>query len=257
MLTTPEAAFAEKLADTARTVIQPYFRSGLGVMDKADDSPVTKADREAEQAMRQLIEQAYPDHGIYGEEFGIKEGAGDQTWVLDPIDGTRSFICGAPWFGTLIALTQKGLPHLGVLDVPMMGERWIGDGQQTFFQGQPCQVRTTTALDQASLFTTDFDLFTPEQGAAFNRVKEQVKTVRYGTDCYAYGLLAGGHIDAVIEAGLQPYDAMALVPVIQGAGGVVTGWDGEAVSLQWDGRIVAAATPELHAALLKVLNGTS
>jgi len=245
--------FAHQLADAARVVIRPFFRAGLGIMDKADDSPVTIADRKAEQAMRALIEETYPDHGIYGEEFGVKETQGPDVWVLDPIDGTRSFICGAPWFGTLIALTHKGYPTLGVLDVPMLEERWIGDGAETTFNGVACHVSSTRDLAAARLFTTDLDLFTPEQAIAFQRVKEQVKTVRYGTDCYAYGLLASGHVDAVIEAGLKPYDALALVPVIQGAGGVVTGWSGESVSLEWDGRIVAAATPELHAEILKTL----
>lgn len=247
--------FASSLADTSRDVIAPYFRRNVGILDKDDDSPVTIADKNAEQAMRERIEQAYENHGIFGEEHGIKEGDGTHMWVLDPIDGTRSFICGAPWFGTLIAYMENNVAKVGVLDVPMMKERWIGTPEGTTYNGTYCQVRTGVPLDQASLFTTDIDLFTPDQAMAFNRIKEQVKCIRYGTDCYAYALLASGHIDLVIEAGLQPYDAMALVPVVTGAGGIVTGWNGEEVNMDWDGRIIAAATPELHEKALAVLKG--
>ncbi|WP_417830692.1 histidinol-phosphatase [Terasakiella sp.] len=252
-MTTEILEFAASLADTSRAVIEPYFRRNVGVIDKADDSPVTIADRSAEAAMRERIEQAFEEHGIFGEEHGVKEGDGVHMWVLDPIDGTRSFICGAPWFGTLIAYLEKGVPQIGVLDVPMMKERWVGSPNGTTYNGSYCQVRTGVDLDQASLFTTDIDLFTADQEASFRRVKDKVKCTRYGTDCYAYALLASGHIDLVIEAGLQPYDAMALVPVIQGAGGIVTGWDGEEVTLNWDGRIVAAATPQLHQQALELL----
>jgi histidinol phosphatase-like enzyme (inositol monophosphatase family) len=246
--------FAASLADTSRAVIEPYFRRNVGVIDKADDSPVTVADRNAEAAMRERIEQAFEEHGIFGEEHGIKDGDGVHMWVLDPIDGTRSFICGAPWFGTLIAYLENNIPQIGVLDVPMMKERWVGGPEGTMHNGAYCQVRTGVSLNDASLFTTDMDLFLPDQVSAFNRVKEQVKCTRYGTDCYAYALLASGHIDLVIEAGLQPYDAMALVPVIKGAGGIVTGWQGEEVTLNWDGRILAAATPQLHKQALALLN---
>ena len=246
--------FAENLSEASRKIIAQYFRKDVGVIDKDDDSPVTVADRNAEAAMRQLIEEQFPSHGIFGEEHGVKEGDGQHMWVLDPIDGTRSFICGAPWFGTLIAYLVDDKPQVGVLDVPMMNERWVGDCVSTTYNGSLCHVRTGVEISQASLFTTDCDLFSDEERAAFNRVKEKVKCTRYGTDCYAYALLASGHIDLVIEAGLQPYDAMALVPVIQGAGGIVTGWDGSEVTLNWDGRILAAATPELHKEALRLIN---
>ncbi|NVK18373.1 MAG: histidinol-phosphatase [Methylocystaceae bacterium] len=246
--------FAVSLSEASRKVIKPYFRSGLGVMDKADDSPVTLADKNAESAMRDLIEAKFPDHGIFGEEHGVKQGDGTHMWVLDPIDGTRSFICGAPWFGTLIAYLEDNKPQVGVLDVPMMQERWVGTKEGTSYNGQPCSVRTGVALEDASLFTTDEDLFSADQKAAFRRVKDKVKCTRFGTDCYAYALLASGHIDLVIEAGLQPYDAMALVPVIEGAGGIVTGWDGNPVTLDWDGRIVASASKDLHEQVLKLMN---
>jgi len=245
--------FAESLSEASVKVIAQHFRSNLGVIDKADDSPVTIADKNAEAAMRKLIEERFPEHGIFGEEHGVKEGDGKHMWVLDPIDGTRSFICGAPWFGTLIAYLENNIPQIGVLDVPMMKERWVGGPDGTKYNGISCQVRQGVDFENASLFTTDLDLFEGTQCAAFERVKEQVKTVRYGTDCYAYALLASGHIDLVIEAGLQPYDAMALVPVIKGAGGIVTGWDGEEVTLDWDGRILAAATPELHQKAMELL----
>ncbi|SCA54800.1 Myo-inositol-1(Or 4)-monophosphatase [Candidatus Terasakiella magnetica] len=247
--------FAQSLTGLSRDVIRPHFRKNVGIIDKADDSPVTIADRNAEEAMRKAIEAKYPDHGIFGEEHGIKEGAGAEMWVLDPIDGTRSFICGAPWFGTLIAYLENSTPVVGVLDVPMMDEQWVGTPEGTTFNGQACKVRQGVPFEEASLFTTDMDLFEGDQQAAFTRVKEKIKTVRYGTDCYAYALLASGHIDLVIEAGLKPYDAMALVPVIKGAGGIVTGWDGEEVTLDWDGRLLAASTIELHEKALKELRG--
>ncbi|MDV7340299.1 histidinol-phosphatase [Terasakiella sp. A23] len=245
--------FAESLTEASRKVIKEYFRSDVAIIDKADESPVTIADRAAEQAIRDLIEAKYPAHGIFGEEHGIKDGDGTHMWVLDPIDGTRSFICGAPWFGTLIAYLENNKPVVGVLDVPMMQERFVGTKEGTTFNGKVCHVRTGVALEEASLFTTDADLFTDDQRAAFDRVKAKAKCTRYGTDCYAYALLAAGHIDLVIEAGLQPYDAMALVPVIEGAGGIATGWDGSEVTLDWDGRLVAAATPELHEQVMDLL----
>jgi len=246
--------FAQNLTDVSGPIIEPYFRNNVGVIDKADDSPVTIADKNAEAAMRDLIEAKYPDHGIFGEEHGVKDGNGTDMWVLDPIDGTRSFICGAPWFGTLVAYLKNNHPEIGILDVPMMKERWVGTSAGTTFNGKSCQVRACETLTNASLFTTDIDLFDDEQRTVFNSIKKQVKCVRYGTDCYAYGLLASGHIDLVIEAGLQPYDAMALVPVIKGAGGIVTGWNGEDVTLDWDGRIIAAATPKLHKEVLSALH---
>jgi len=246
--------FAQSLADASGAVIKPYFRNNVSVLDKADESPVTIADKNAETAIRTLIEKRFPEHGIFGEEHGVKEGDGIHMWVLDPIDGTRSFICGVPWFGTLIAYLTDGVPKVGILDVPMMNERWVGNVNETTYNGNLAKVRTGVSLNEASLFTTDMDLFDEGQMAGFNRLKSEVKCTRYGTDCYAYGLLSSGHIDLVVEAGLQPYDAMALVPVIKGAGGIVTGWNGEEITLDWDGRIVAASTADLHQQALKILN---
>lgn len=246
--------FAQSLADASRLVIQPYFRKNVGVIDKADESPVTIADKNAEEKIRSLIEERFPEHGIFGEEHGVKQGDGTHMWVLDPIDGTRSFICGAPWFGTLIAFLRNGVPEVGVLDVPMLDERWSATLNSTTYNGTCAQVRTDIPLNRASLFTTDLDLFDKTQRSAFERLKSRVKCTRYGSDCYAYGLLASGHIDLVVEAGLQPYDAMALVPVIKGAGGIVTGWKGEDITLDWDGRIIAAASKKLHDAALYELN---
>ncbi|WP_135078370.1 histidinol-phosphatase [Terasakiella sp. SH-1] len=248
--------FAKHLADISCEVIRPYFRSNVGVIDKADDSPVTVADRNAEEVMRKAIEEKYPTHAIFGEEHGVKEGEGTSMWVLDPIDGTRSFICGAPWFGTLVAYLEQGVPQTGVLNIPMMGEQWVGTSAGTTYNGQACQVRTGIGFEEASLFTTDPELFDVEQRVSFERVKGKVKTVRYGADCYAYALLASGHIDLVIEAGLKPYDVMALVPVIKGAGGIVTGWKGEEVTMDWDGRLLASATIELHEKALQELAGS-
>lgn len=252
----PHLELAGALADAAGAVLRRYFRRTLSVIDKADASPVTVADREAEAAMRALILERFPEHGIFGEEHGTIRSEAEYLWVLDPIDGTRSFICGVPLFGTLIALLHRGRPVLGIIDQPILGERWIGvSGQATTFNGQPVHTRSTPALEAATLFSTAPDLFAGADGDAFRRLQAKVKLTRFGTDCYAYGLLAAGHIDLVVEAQLKPYDYCAVIPVIAGAGGAITDWEGRPLGLDSDGRVLACGDRRLHALASTALTG--
>ncbi len=256
VVTAAQRALAEELADAAGAVIRPYFRQKIAVDDKADASPVTIADREAEQAMRALIEARFPADGIFGEEFGtIREGA-DWVWVLDPIDGTKSFISGIPLFGTLVALLHRGRPVLGIIDQPISRERWRGvAGQQTTHNGAAIHSRACADLARATLFATAPDMFRGADGDAFARLRSCVKLTRHGGDCYAYGLVASGFIDCVVEAGLKPYDYCAMVPIIEGAGGTFTDWQGGPLGLASDGRVIAVGDPRLHAAALALLAG--
>ncbi len=262
------ARFAGRLADAARIESLARFRTGAAVVNKAGASfdPVTDADREAERVLRALIEEAYPQHGILGEEFGAKAGAapGEDKWrwVIDPVDGTRAFMCGTTSWTTLIALESAGAPVLGVIDQPFTDERWINAGGRTrYMHGGESRDVQTSGLDdiaKARVSTTDplsTGYFTDGEAAAFARVAKAAQVARYSLDAYAYGLLSMGEIDLVIESGLQRYDYAALVPVIEGAGGVVTNWRGEAPGADERGELIAAATPALHAAALELLAG--
>ncbi len=245
-MTDKDLALALRLADLAGAAIRPLFRGAWSEEKKADRSFVTEADRAAEAAMRAAIEAAFPADGIIGEEYGTRnEGAGRQ-WVLDPIDGTTSFIAGRPIFGTLIALLQDGWPVLGIIDQPIAGERWVGRiGQATLFNGKPAQARPLKELSDAVLATTSPHLFTNEEADAFMSVAKQVaeKKIIYGGDCYNYGLVASGHIDVVIEAGLKLYDYAALVPVVEGAGGMMADWQGNPLGAGSDGTVIALGDP--------------
>ena len=250
----PFVALATDLADAAGAAIRPHFRRLQAVEDKSDRSPVTVADREAEAAMRRLIAARFPDHGIIGEEFGREREEAEFVWVIDPIDGTKSFISGVPLFGTLIALARRGRPILGIIDQPISRERWIGAaGRPTLFNGAPIRVRSCTALGAATLFATSPDMFRGEDAARFARVSAAVKLVRFGADCYAYGLLAHGFIDLVIEASLKPYDFSAMLPIIEGAGGVASDWRGAALTVASDGRVAAAGDRRAHEAAVALL----
>ena len=249
-------ALAVELADAAGAAIRPYFRQPLAVQDKPDLSPVTAADRAAEEAMRRLIAARFPQHGILGEEFGRERAEAEFVWVLDPIDGTKSFISGVPLFGTLIALAQHGRPILGIIDQPISRERWIGAaGQPSRLNGAAIRCRPCAGLAAATLFATTPDMFTGPDAAAFARLSKQVKLTRFGADCYAYGLLAAGFIDLVAEASLKPYDFSALVPIVEGAGGVATDWAGAPLGLGADGRVLVAGDRRTHAQALAVLRG--
>jgi len=247
-------SLAIDLADAAGEAIRPYFRQPLAVDDKADLSPVTAADRVAEAAMRRMIATRFPAHGIIGEEFGREREDAEFVWVLDPIDGTKSFISGVPLFGTLIALAHQGRPILGVIDQPILHERWIGaDGHLTSFNGTPVRCRPCPALAGATVFATSPDMFKGGDAAAFARVAASAKLVRFGADCYAYGLLAHGFIDLVIEASLKPYDFSAMLPIVKGAGGIASDWRGMPLSLASDGRVVVAGDRRAHEEALGLL----
>jgi inositol-phosphate phosphatase / L-galactose 1-phosphate phosphatase / histidinol-phosphatase len=249
-------ALALQLADAAGEVIRPYFRKPLEVDDKPDLSPVTVADRAAEQAMHSLIQARFPEHGIIGEEFGRVREDAEFVWVLDPIDGTKSFISGVPLFGTLIALTRAKRPVLGIIDQPISRERWVGlAGRPTTLNGTVVHCRSCPALDAATLFATTPDMFRDADALAFTRVSRAVKLTRFGADCYAYGLLAAGFIDLVLEASLKPYDFCAMVPIVTGAGGTATDWRGADLDLVSDGRVLVAGDRRTHQAALAMLGG--
>jgi inositol-phosphate phosphatase/L-galactose 1-phosphate phosphatase/histidinol-phosphatase len=247
-------AVALSLADAAGEVIRPYFRRPLAVDDKPDLTPVTIADRAAEQAMRVLIEQRFPDHGIIGEEYGRVREDAELVWVLDPIDGTKSFISGVPLFGTLIALTCRGRAILGIIDQPVLRERWVGvAGCATTLNGAVVHCRPCPGLAAATLFATTPDMFKGSDAAVFAAVSGAVKLTRFGADCYAYGLLAAGFIDLVLEASLKPYDFCAMVPIVEGAGGIATDWQGTALGLASEGRVLVAGDRRAHQAALALL----
>jgi histidinol phosphatase-like enzyme (inositol monophosphatase family) len=248
-------ALAHRLADRAGEVQRRYFRTPVAVETKADESPVTVADREAEAAMRELIRASFPDHGILGEEHGGDRLDAEFVWVLDPIDGTKSFVTGRPLFGTLVALAHAGRPVLGVIDQSILRERWVGRaGSPTTWNGQPARARPCPALGDAVFLTTSPDAFAlaPDR-EAFARVRDRVRLPLYGGDCYSYGQVALGFADLVVETGLQAYDFMALAPVIEGAGGRLTDWAGRPVGLESDGRVVAAGDARVHAATLELI----
>lgn len=245
MATSADLALANRLADAAGAVIRPQFRGDWSHERKADASPVTEVDRAAEAAMRAILETEAADDGIIGEEYGTRgEGAGRQ-WVLDPIDGTISFMAGRPIFGTLIALLQDGWPVLGIIDQPIAGERWAGRiGHQTTLNGEPVRVRACKELSDATIASTGPQNFTDEEAGAFMSLAAQTsKTVIWGGDCYNYGLLAAGHLDIVCEAGLKIYDYAALVPVVEGAGGLMADWQGNPLDAGSDGRVLALGEP--------------
>ncbi len=246
-------AFAEELADAVRPMALFHFRTPLEVLSKLDESPVTIADRTIEKHLRDMIETRFPDHGIFGEEMGVKPG-NDFTWVLDPIDGTKSFITGFPLFGTLISLTYRESPFCGLIDIPATGERWIGAARETLFAGRRARSSGCENLSDARLYTTSPDMFSGADAECFARLSQHVKLRRFGGDCYIYGLIASGHCDLAMETGLQPYDYMALVPVVTGAGGCITDWEGNALSMRSDGRVLASASPKLHEEALALIN---
>jgi histidinol phosphatase-like enzyme (inositol monophosphatase family) len=251
-------AFAHRLADAAGAVIRPYFRHRLNVIDKGKTAfdPVTAADREAEAAMRALIRAERPGDGILGEEHGAEQGSNEFRWVLDPIDGTRAFITGRPTWGTLIALEKNGRPILGIIDQPVLNERFVGFRGRAEFHSSlartPIACRPCAALADAVVSTTHpWAYFTPAERNGFETVCARARMSSFGGDCYAYALLAMGHLDVIIEATLQPWDVAALVPIVENAGGVLTDWTGGPVP--HGGRIVAAGDPRVHAEVLEVL----
>jgi len=259
MQSAPPPEFLDVLADAASSVILPLFRTRLTVEDKGAKGfdPVTLADRAAEAAMRKLVGDHYPEHGIIGEEYGPEREDAEFVWVLDPIDGTRSFIAGLPLWGVLIGLLHKGQPLLGMMAQPFTGERFAGDCRSAWFTRnggrEPLAARSCAEVGAAVLLTTSPHLFRGNDRPAYARVESAVRVARYGTDCYGYCMIAAGHADLVIEAGLQPYDIVALIPIIEGAGGRVTSWEGG--SAAGGGRVVASGDHRLHDVILERLAG--
>ena len=251
--------FFRRIAAAAAAETLPRFRRFGDVANKLEGGfdPVTDADREAEQAIRALIRTEYPGHGILGEEFGSENASSDHVWVIDPIDGTRSFISGIPLWGTLVGLTRRGNAVAGMMAQPFIGELFYAAGGEAWYEGphgarQRLSARKTVALSEATLCTTTPALFQGDRRVAYDRLEKAVRLARYGTDCYAYAMLAAGNVDLVVEVGLQPYDIVALIPIIEAAGGMVTEWSGGPA--EDGGGIVAAATPELHAAAMDALH---
>lgn len=247
-------SFAAELADLVRPVVLSYFRTPLDVVSKTDDSPVTIADRTVELRLRERISERFPQHGIIGEEIGSRQGNAF-TWIVDPIDGTKSFITGFPLFGTLIALTYEREPFCGLIDIPFTGERWTGKPGLALFNGGAARTSACESIAQARFYTTSPDMFVRGEAEAYERLSRAARVRRFGGDCYIYGLLASGHCDIVLETGLQPHDYMALIPVVQGAGGCITDWEGRPLTLHSDGRVLATATPRLHAEALALIRG--
>lgn len=245
-----DIALANRLADAAGAAIRPYFRRPHGLETKADHSPVTLADRAAEAAMRTLIERAFPEDAIIGEEYGIRAGNSGRTWVLDPIDGTRAFVSGRPIFGTLIGLMIDDWPMLGVIDQPILQERWLGViGKPTLFNGSPAKTRVCPDLGGAALATTSPHLFDEHEADHFVALARAVAGGKlrqgpiYGGDCYNYACLASGQLDIVVEAGLKIHDFAALVPVVEGAGGRMCDWHGDPLTADSGGQVIAAGDP--------------
>jgi myo-inositol-1(or 4)-monophosphatase len=258
----PLAAFLEVLADAAAAAVMPHFRAPLSVENKRREGfdPVTAADRAGEAAMRALIAKTYPGHGIVGEEYGTERPEAEFVWVLDPIDGTRAFITGVPVWGVLIGLTRNGAPILGMMHQPFSGERFVGNGREAWYRragGSATRLKTRACpgLAEASLFTTSPMMFRRNDRVAFDRVEGRARLARYGCDCYAFCMVAMGHADAAIETELQPYDIVALIPIITGAGGQVTNWEGDAAAIAAGGRALATGDGRVHAEALALLRG--
>jgi len=258
------ATFAGRLADAARSETLSRFRTGAEVQSKAGIwfDPVTDGDREAERQLRRMISAVYPDHGIIGEEFGAHRPDATWRWVMDPIDGTRAFVCGVASWATLIALERDGAPVLGVIDQAYTDERWIGHSGSAEFRragkARLCRTSGVKDLKAARITTTDprrTGYFTAGEADAFAALGEVCKVARFSLDAYGYGLLALGEIDLVVEASLKRHDFSALVPIVEGAGGVITDWRGDPLGEQERGRVIAAASPELHAVALERLRG--
>ncbi|QKV20357.1 histidinol-phosphatase [Oricola thermophila] len=255
----PDIAFLQRLAAAAAAETLPLFRNPALVENKDSEGfdPVTAADKQAETAIRSLIEHEFPEHGIVGEEHGTIRSEHPLVWIIDPIDGTRAFISGLPVWGTLVGLKIDGLARIGFMSQPYTGELFVADGDRSLLLRDGATpvtlaTRKNHTVSDATLFTTTPALFSGATRDAYDRLEEKVRLARYGCDCYAFAMLAAGFADIVIEAGLKTYDIAALIPLVEQAGGVVTTWDGgNAVD---GGDVVAAATPQLHAAALDILN---
>lgn len=251
-------SFANHLADVSGEVIKKYFRKDLGEILKKDQSPVTLADREVEEIIRNEISKKFPDHGIIGEEFGKINPDAKYQWVIDPIDGTISFVIGRPIFGTLISLCENQKPILGIINQPIANERWIGSEIGTFFNGKKVQARKCENLSDAILCATSPSFFRGKDLEIVNKISAKTKYqnqggIIYGGDCYLFGLLSMGQIDIVIEKGLKNFDFISLVPIIENAGGIITDWSGRKLDINSDGSVLACGDAKLHKQILELV----
>lgn len=240
--------FARSLAEASGEILRDGFKSQYRIDQKADLSPVTQLDIAVEERIRALIEEKFPEHGIVGEELGSIREESPFQWVIDPIDGTKAFIAGKTSFTTLIALLHHEKPVLGIIDQPIQRERWIGiSGEQSLYNEAPLpRLNNQNPLQSAQISTTSTDYFTTEQAEKFAKLCEKAENCILGGDAYAYGLLASGNLEIVVDAGMKPYDFLALAPVIEGVGGVITDWSGKPLTLHSDGSVIAAASKELY-----------
>jgi len=241
---------AKLASDTARG----FFRQPIGVDFKDDQSPVTMADKTVEAVVRRAISERYPDHGILGEEHGLERAGQDNMWVIDPIDGTRSFITGYPLFGFLLAYLSRGAPDIGIISMPALNEVYMGvRGQGATLNGDSIQVSSVTERGKAAIYINEGDKIFAHEPDVFARLMQAGQTRRLSYDCYPHALLASGHIDAVVDYDLKPYDFLALMPVVEAAGGVITDWHGQVPGLGYEGPLLASATPQLHESLISLL----
>lgn len=250
------AALANRMADKAGEIIQKYYRTPFKIEHKEDESPVTIADREVEKALRDMIAAERPDDGILGEEYGVHPGTTGFTWVIDPIDGTKSFMIGRPTFGTLIALCENDVPKIGIIDQPILKERWVGiDGAQTTFNGESVKTRACTHIHDASIGATTPMMFddVTDYGRAYHMFEKGTSNMVWGCDCYMYGLIASGHMDVAFEQNLSAHDFAALVPVIKGAGGHISDWRGDDLTLNSAGKVIAVGDPTLWPSIERMI----
>lgn len=248
------ARLAYSLADIARGVSMRYFRNDFLTETKPDTTPVTIADRDCERLMRDEIRRVFPDHGIIGEEHGSDHPDASHVWVLDPIDGTKAFVTGRPLFGALIALCRDGEPLLGVIECPAVDDCWVGiRGRPTTHNDMPCRTRRCEKLEDATMYSTSPYMFAGEDAVAFDRLRRGVKCPLFGGDCHNYGLVASGWVDLVVEAQMRVHDWAALVPVIEGAGGVISDWAGRPLGFGSDGRVAVAGDARTHRAAIEAL----
>lgn len=250
------ADHALRIAEIASETARSYFRGRLGVEFKEDESPVTQADKAVEAEVRAYLQRHFPDHGIFGEEHGFDGQDREELWIIDPIDGTRSFLSGHPLFGFLLGYLKGGVPQLGVIGMPALGETFLGlPGQGAWLNGEQIRVSGQTRLDRAVLFVNEGDKIHRDHPQLFARLMQAGQTRRLAYDCYSHALLAAGHADAVIDYDLHPYDYLPVSAVVAAAGGVITDWDGAPLGLGSNGRVISAATPELHSEMLALIKG--
>ena len=248
-------AAALEISEAASRIPLKHFRLGVEVDTKADRSPVTIADRDTEDDLRRAIRDRFPAHGIFGEEFGRTDSEHPLTWIIDPIDGTKSFISGMPLFGLLLGVLRDGVPEVGIMRMPALGECFAGvsGGVAATMNGEPIRCRPMSRLDDATIYLNEANLLMTAEPDRFGRLMETGRLRRFAYDCYSYALLAMGHIDAVVDYDLKPYDYLPIVPIVEAAGGIITDWSGRRLGLASDGTLIAAGGPDIHAKLLKLL----